>query len=381
MYESFYGLTHKPFNLTPDPDFLYLSRAHEEGLAHLTYGVESRSGFVLVTGEVGAGKTTLLRKLIRDLGDQVLLSQVTNTRVSYLELLELIVRDFGLNPQGLGKTALLSMLNDFLIDRYREGRRCLLLVDEAQNLGTAALDGVRMLSNLETEKTKLLQTILVGQPGLRDLIDSPKLEQLRQRISVRYHLGPLTAEEVGEYVRFRLGKVSADPARAPAFSDEVLRLLHQASGGIPRLVNLLCDAALLHGYVDDRREIGADMLLAAVQARQGEEEAPPPAEHREPRRAGSGTAELRERLARLEARVEQLADDARQRPVEPPLAREWVAREAALSVREAQLSAKEVELTARTAELKRRETELERRLALARERWANLLRQAKQKGG
>ncbi|MHB8764676.1 MAG: ExeA family protein, partial [Deferrisomatales bacterium] len=196
MYTNYYALSDKPFRLTPDPEFLYLSRSHKEALAHLTYGVESRSGFVMVTGEVGAGKTTLLRTLIQNLGQGAVLSQVTNTRVSYKELLELILEDFGLSPRGFTKTGLLTALNEFLIERYREGKSCIVIVDEAQNLGVSTLEGLRMLSNLETEKSKLVHVILTGQPGLRDRIDSPELEQLRQRITVRYHLGPLSVGEV-----------------------------------------------------------------------------------------------------------------------------------------------------------------------------------------
>jgi len=367
MYTEFYGLSGRPFSLTPDPDFLYLSKNHREALAHLTYGVESRSGFVMVTGEVGAGKTTLLRTLVRNLGDSLVLSQVTNTRVSYKELLELILEDFGLNPRGLSKTALLSTLNEFLIERYREGRNCVVIVDEAQNLAVSTLEGLRMLSNLETEKTKLLHLVLSGQPGLRDLIDSPQLEQLRQRITVRYHLGPLSVGEVGEYIQHRLSRVVTDPERAPVFPDEVVPIIHQATGGIPRLVNVLCDAALLHGYVEETRELGPGLVReVAEQVRRDQEgraaqTAPQPEEDQA----------LKRRVDELEARLTAVASGLAHGAPAGGSERAALRR---LRQKQAALASLEKELRRRLAEVERREAEFNERLVKLKEQWKRRMR-------
>ncbi len=367
MYTEFYGLSGRPFSLTPDPDFLYLSKNHREALAHLTYGVESRSGFVMVTGEVGAGKTTLLRTLVRNLGDSLVLSQVTNTRVSYKELLELILEDFGLNPRGLSKTALLSTLNEFLIARYREGRNCVVIVDEAQNLAVSTLEGLRMLSNLETEKVKLLHLVLAGQPGLRDLIDSPELEQLRQRITVRYHLGPLSVGEVGEYIHHRLSRVVTDPERAPVFPTEVIPIIHEATGGIPRLINVLCDAALLHGYVEDQRELGPALIReVAEQVRRDQEgrKAPPTQEAKD-------DEDLRRRLDRLEAQVTAVASGVSRAAPGPGANPAVVAK---LKQKQQALASLEQELRRRLAEVERREAEFNERLARLKEQWKRRMR-------
>ena len=365
MYTEFYGLSARPFSLTPDPDFLYLSKNHREALAHLTYGVESRSGFVMVTGEVGAGKTTLLRTLIRNLGEGVVLSQVTNTRVTYKELLELILEDFGLNPRGLSKTELLSTLNEFLIERYHEGRNCVVIVDEAQNLAVPTLEGLRMLSNLETEKAKLLHIVLAGQPGLRDLIDSPELEQLRQRITVRYHLGPLSVGEVGEYIQHRLSRVIQDPEKAPVFPDDVIPLIHKATRGIPRLVNVLCDAALLHGFVEETRVLGPEIVSEVAEQverdQQGRDR-----EEREGVRPGS---EIRKKIDELEKKLEAVATELRSAP--PAGGPKGVQR---LLQKEKALAALERELRRRLAEVERREAEFNERLARIKEQWKRRMR-------
>lgn len=367
MYTEFYGLSAKPFSLTPDPDFLYLSKNHREALAHLTYGVESRSGFVMVTGEVGAGKTTLLRTLIRNIGPSVVLSQVTNTRVSYRELLELILEDFGLNPRGLGKTALLSTLNEFLIERYREGRSCVVIVDEAQNLAVPTLEGLRMLSNLETEKAKLVHIVLAGQPGLRDLIDSPELEQLRQRITVRYHLGPLTPGEVGEYIAHRLSRVATDPDRSPVFPGEVLPTIHRATGGIPRLVNVLCDAALLHGYVEETRVLGPDIVDEVAEQVVRDQEG----REKEPGAPGPAGTGLERRIAELEQRIESVATGLRGGV--PTGGGEQVQLDRLLQKQQA-LEGLEREIRRRLAEVERREAEFNERLVRIKGQWKRRMR-------
>ena len=360
MYTQFYGLSDKPFSLTPDPAFLFLSRGHKEALAHLTYGVESKSGFVMVTGDVGAGKTTLLRTLIRNLGEDVILSQVANTRVSYKELLELILEDFGLNPQGLSKTNLLSMLNDFLIEKHGAGKNCVLVVDEAQNLGVNTLEGLRMLSNLETEKSKLLHIILAGQPGLRATIDSPQLEQLRQRITVRYHLGPLSPGEVGEYIRHRVAKVATDEARAPVFPDEVIPAIHEATGGIPRLVNVLCDGALLHGYVEEARVIGADVVGEVAAQIVRDQRGTEPPEEAEPQALDPS---VEARIAQIEARLEGMLSAVAHGPRAARPDRGDLAAEAGA------LRKRERDLEGRLVDLARREKEFNERLTRLKDEW------------
>jgi type II secretory pathway predicted ATPase ExeA len=326
----------------------------------------------MVTGEVGAGKTTLLRTLIRNLGDNVTLSQVTNTRVSYRELLELILEDFGLNPRGLSKTALLSTLNDFLLERYREGRNCILIVDEAQNLGLRTLEGLRLLSNLETEKAKLLHTILTGQPGLKDIIDSPELEQLRQRITVRYHLGPLSVQEVGEYIRHRVTKVVTDSEKAPVFPEEAVPKIHEATGGIPRLINLLCDEALLHGYVEEKRVIDEQIIgevaeqVARDQRGRGAE---PELVQPQPDPA------IDQRFAQIEARLDAVLTDVRQTSTAAAVSPDHQQKVKGLIRKAHELKTRQVEIEQRMAEVAKREAEFNRRLSRVKGEWQRRMRQ------
>lgn len=368
MYKDFFALSAKPFSLTPDPEFLYLSQNHKEALAHLTYGVESRSGFVMVTGDVGAGKTTLLRTLVRNLDDRIVLSQVTNTRVSYKELLELILEDFGLEPGGLSKTALLTTLNEFLIEKYRAGLNCVVVVDEAQNLGFQTLEGLRMLSNLETEKDKLLHIILAGQPGLRTLIDSSRLEQLRQRITVRYHLGPLSPGEVGEYIQHRLKKVITDPEKAPVIPDEVIPAIHAATGGIPRLVNVFCDTALLHAYVAEQRVLDKKLVSAVAEQVTHDQKGEP---ETEPESMGSAAerTEGERRLGELEQRLDAMAAAVRASASAPgPLAADAPADHLYRQL-EVELARKESALREREQSLARREDEFAQKLVRVKAEW------------
>lgn len=247
MYERFYNLRERPFSLTPDPDYLFLSRVHREGLNHLRYGVESHAGFVVITGEIGCGKTTLLQTVIRGLDQQTAISRIVNTALDSRELIEAVMLDFGLNPpHGQSKPFLLRDLARFLVDQRNAGRHVLLVIDEAQNLSEPALEEVRMLSNLETEKSKLIQIVLIGQPDLRDLLARPTLEQFRQRITVSYHLQPMDREETAAYINHRLRRAAIWIPLT--FPPDVTDLIYRHSRGVARKVNIIADAILLFGY-------------------------------------------------------------------------------------------------------------------------------------
>lgn len=258
MYERFYNLRERPFALSPDPDYLYPSRVHREALDYLRYGLESHAGFVVITGEIGSGKTTLLQTLLRGLDSQTTVGRMVNTMLEPRELLETIMIDFGLDPAGRSKPILLRDLAQFLVDQRLAGRLVLLVIDEAQNLTLAALEELRMLSNLETEKSKLLQIVMVGQPNLRDKLTAPELEQLRQRITVSYHLTPLDADETASYINHRLRRASTG---APLeFPREVTDVIHSRSRGVPRIINVICDATLVFGYAEERHQIDGELM-------------------------------------------------------------------------------------------------------------------------
>src|SRR3989337_2615778 len=258
MYERFYEVRGRPFALSPDPDSLCPSRVHREVLDYLRYGLESHAGFVVITGEIGSGKTTLLQTLLRGLDSQTTVGRIVNTMLEPRELLETIMIDFGLDPAGKSKPLLLRDLAQYLVDQRLNGRLVLLVIDEAQNLSQAALEELRMLSNLETEKSKLLQIVLVGQPNLRDKLAAPELEQLRQRITVSYHLPPLDADETHNYINHRLRHAAlGTPLTFPRPSTD---LIHARSRGVPRIINVICDAALVFGYAEERREFDVAMI-------------------------------------------------------------------------------------------------------------------------
>ncbi|MFO0691028.1 MAG: AAA family ATPase [Myxococcota bacterium] len=262
MYTSFYGLREKPFALSPDPRFLYLAASHREALAHLLYGIEQGEGFISVTGEVGTGKTTLCRTMLERLEGQIELAFLFNPSKSALELLQSICAEFGLPAEGLGRRNLMSQLNKFLLEQKERGRRVLLIIDEAQTLSENTLEQVRLLSNLETSREKLIQILLLGQPELDRKLDERGLRQLRQRISVRWKLEPLSADETVAYVRHRIAIAAGEPK--DLFTETALREVHRRTGGIPRLVNQLCDRALLAGYAARAAQIGPTLIRAAA---------------------------------------------------------------------------------------------------------------------
>ena len=258
MYTEFYGLREKPFSLSPDPRYLFLADSHREALAHLLYGIEHGEGFIAITGEVGTGKTTLCRTLLQRIEPGTEVAFIFNPQLSALELLQAINAELGLPTEGLGRRELMEQLNRFLLAKKAEGRRVLLLIDEAQNLAPDTLEQVRLLSNLETDTSKLIQIILIGQPELDAILESPDLRQLRHRISVRWRLSPLSPIETRDYVRHRL-RIAAGASRE-VFTELALREVHRRSRGIPRLVNLLCDRALLAGYAASARTIGLGLV-------------------------------------------------------------------------------------------------------------------------
>jgi general secretion pathway protein A len=262
MYTAFYGLREKPFALSPDPRFLYLAGSHREALAHLLYGIEQGEGFISVTGEVGTGKTTLCRTLLERLDGDTEVAFLFNPSRNPHELLQSICSEFGLPAEGLARRALMNQLNAFLVEQKRAGKRVLLIVDEAQTLTETTLEQVRLLSNLETSREKLIQILLLGQPELDRKLDSRGLRQLRQRISVRWQLEPLGAPETRAYVRHRLSVAAGEPK--DLFSESALREIHRRTGGIPRLVNQLCDRALLAGYAARAAQIGPRLVRTAA---------------------------------------------------------------------------------------------------------------------
>lgn len=262
MYTAFYGLREKPFSLTPDPRFLFLSASHREALAHILYGIEQGEGFIALTGEVGTGKTTLCRTLLQKLGDETEVAYVFNPTLTGVELLRAISSEFGLPVKGCTHAELNDRLNQFLLDTNRAGRRALLIVDEAQNLEPATLEEIRLLSNLETSTSKLLQILLFGQPELDEMLDSQGLRQLRQRITVRWALEPLTAAETSEYIRHRL-RISAG-RECDLFDARAIRAICRRSGGVPRLINVLCDRALLVGYADRQTRLNKSAIDKAA---------------------------------------------------------------------------------------------------------------------
>lgn len=263
MYCTFYGFRESPFTITPNPRFLFLSDQHREAFAHLVYAVESRTGFVELTGEVGTGKTTLLRTFLNRLdseGHRTAL--IFNPCLSSLELLHSINREFGLACQTDSRMELLQALNEFLLEQKVAGRRVVLVIDEAQNLPVEVLEQIRLISNLETETDKLIQIVLSGQPELLSVLARPELRQLNQRITVRYHLLPMDFPSMRRYIDHRMEL--AGRYRAAEFSSGALKRIYRFSNGVPRLVNIACDRALLIGFTEETRMISVDMAVQAV---------------------------------------------------------------------------------------------------------------------
>ena len=267
MYLEFYGLTEPPFTITPNPRFLFYSVKHREAFNHLLYGIRERKGFVQLTGEVGAGKTTLCRALLQELGNNFSTALILNPVLTSDQLVKAVAMEFGLEVQGLDRLETIARINEFLLDQVRKRRDAVLIIDEAQDLTDDLLEQVRLLSNLETDDRKLVQIVLMGQPELRERLNAYNLRQLRQRITVRYHLNPLSRSELAQYVHHRLQVSGAKGA--PYFTGPALWRVYRYSKGIPRLVNALCDKALLAGCVEKKYRITYGIVGRAIKELEG----------------------------------------------------------------------------------------------------------------
>ncbi len=267
MYLQYYGLTEAPFDITPNPRFLFYSPKHREAYNHLLYGLRDRKGFIQLTGEVGAGKTTLCRAMLDQLDDRFATALILNPVMSANEMMKAIGTEFGLPIHGLDRLDTLAVFNQFLLQQIEIGKETVLIIDEAQDLTDELLEQVRLLSNLETGTRKLVQIVLLGQPELRDRLNNPRLRQLRQRITVRYHLMPLSRHEVNQYVQHRI-HVSGGNGK-PCFTKPALWRIYHYSQGIPRLVNAVCDKALLAGYVEQQECIDFRLVNRAIRELEG----------------------------------------------------------------------------------------------------------------
>ncbi len=317
MYEAFYGLSERPFNLIPDPDYLYLSPQHKLAKAYLEYGISQKVGFVVLTGEIGAGKTTLIKSLLKNYSGNHRLGVLYQTSVGAEDLLELLLQEFEVRGRFSSRAARLAAFNQFLVSAYARREHVVLLVDEAQNLGPEALEELRLLSNLQTGKDPLLQVILVGQPGLRDKLKHPSLRQLAQRIAVHYHLRPLERLETREYIKFRIHRAGG----SSIFTEAALDRIYEYTRGVPRRINAWCDLALVAGFAESRQELDAEFIDTVVASQggtlEGEDEegcrratddgSPPPTQGEltggNSQRLSSELTDLAGRLTRLEGLV------------------------------------------------------------------------------
>ena len=261
MYESFYGMTEKPFSIQPDPDFLYFGKRHGLAYAMLEYGVENRAGFTVITGEIGSGKTTLIRHLLNNLPDMVTVGLITNTQRNITEILELVMLAFGQPFSGISGLALYENFQNFLIEEYRKGRRVILIVDEAQNLSPEVLESLRLLSNINADKHQLLQIIITGQPELKVILSKPELQQFAQRVAVDFHISSLSASEVPLYIDHRL-KVAGRHKKL--FTIGACRRVAKFTNGIPRAINILCDTALMYGMAAEAAQIDEAIIEEVI---------------------------------------------------------------------------------------------------------------------
>lgn len=261
MYEEFFGLKEKPFSLLPDPSFILATKKHRMAMALLEYTLMNGAPFCVITGEIGTGKTTLVQHLLSHMEGIFTAGLITNTHASIGELLQWVLMAFDLDYRNKSKTEMYQILMEFLEHQHRTQRRTLLIVDESQNLGTETLEELRMLSNINVGQRQVLQMILVGQPQLRTLLQDPSLEQFAQRIALCYHLEPLSWDETHEYIQHRLEKAGASQ---PIFTPEAILEIHRYSGGVPRLINILCDLSLLYAYVEESPKVTEEFVSEAI---------------------------------------------------------------------------------------------------------------------
>ena len=310
MYESFYGLTSKPFQLNPDPSFYFGSKQHRRATAYLEYGLHQNEGFIVVTGEIGAGKTTIVRGLLGKLdSSKVVAAQLVSTQLDAEDTLRMVAAAFGVNTRSLGKSEVLLALEAFLVDVTRQGKRCLLIVDEAQNLTAHAVEELRMLSNFQFETQALLQSFLIGQPEFRGIMQSPHMQQLRQRVIAACHIGPMDQDETRAYIEHRLK--CAGFSGEPLFDANAYDAVFKASGGVPRRINSLCDRILLAGFLAGKSEFKLDDVEEV--ARELNEETLAPVSFGNGRSASSGTDSTGMRLTDstiLDINLSQLELDA-----------------------------------------------------------------------
>ena len=266
MYESFYGLKEKPFKLLPDPGYLYMSRGHENAYTHLEYALAENKGFAVITGEIGSGKTTLINFLLGKIQQDIRVGLINTTHISSTQFIKMICQEYELKVDGRDKAEVLDLFHGFLLSQFSEKKRVILIIDEAQNLTPKTMEEIRMLSNLEAEKHHLIQIVLVGQPELRKKLQLKDLEQLAQRVTVHCHLDALTREEVGEFIRYRL-KVGG-MENPDIFDKGAIEAVCRYSRGIPRLINILCDTALVYGYADELKVIDKKTIENVINARQ-----------------------------------------------------------------------------------------------------------------
>lgn len=264
MYENFYGFNEKPFSMTPDPAFLYLGGRHSTGLSMLRYGLVNRAGITVLTGDIGAGKTTLVRHLLNGVKDDVVIGLISNTHESFGNLMQWVSVAFDLPAESDSKAVLYEQFSRYLIEQYAAGRHTVLIVDEAQNLSDTALEELRLLTNINADKDQLLQLVLVGQPELRDKLRNPHLNQFVQRVAVDYHLLPLSAEETHHYIDHRLIVAGGEPG---LFEPVACRFIHYQCGGVPRLINSVCDTALVYGFASHELRISAQLVFDMVTER------------------------------------------------------------------------------------------------------------------
>jgi general secretion pathway protein A len=311
MYESFYGLKEKPFNLLPDPEYLFMSQGHENTYTHLEYAIAENKGFVVITGEIGSGKTTLLNFLLERIGEDINIGLINNTYVRPTQLIKMICKEYELEVESMDKTEMIDLFHGFLLRQFAERKRVVLIIDEAQNLSAESMEEIRMLSNLEAEKHHLLQMILVGQPELKHKLQRKELRQFAQRVTVSCHLNGLNKEEVDKYIRHRLKVAGA--GGVDIFNAGAINAIASYSRGIPRIINILCDTALVYGYADELKVIDKKAIEHVIRAREAggifsgipqDEEGEPSSSPMEDVTSGS----LENRFGEMERRIRMIED-------------------------------------------------------------------------